>query len=44
MQQMKWIVTLCLSPLVALAFLVAICGVLVLSLTAELQQGSRHSQ
>src|SRR6187399_3500779 len=44
MQQMKWLVTLCLSPLVALAFLVAICGVLVLSLTAELQQDSRRSK
>jgi hypothetical protein len=40
---MKWIVTLCLSPLAALAFTVAICGVLVASFTAELHQQFRRS-
>jgi hypothetical protein len=38
MQQMKWLVTLFLSPVAALAFSVAICGVLIVSLTAELHQ------
>ena len=38
MQQMKWLVTLLFSPVAALAFSVAICGVLVVSLTAELHQ------
>ena len=37
-QQMKWLVTLFLSPVAAVAFSVAICGVLVVSLTAELHQ------
>jgi hypothetical protein len=36
MHQMKWLVTACLSPVAALAFTLAICGVLVVSLTAEL--------
>jgi hypothetical protein len=43
MQQMKSLVTLCLSPLAALAFTLAICGVLVVSLTAELHQQLRRS-
>jgi hypothetical protein len=30
--------TLCLSPLAALAFSVAICGVLIMSFAAELRQ------
>jgi len=38
MPQMKWLVTLCLSPVAALAFSVAICGVLIVSLTAEVHQ------
>lgn len=38
MQQMKWIVTMCLSPVAALAFSAAICGVLIVSLTAEMHQ------
>ena len=41
---MKWIITLCLSPLAALAFSVAICGVLVVSVTAELHQQLWHSK
>jgi hypothetical protein len=36
MQQIKWLITLCLYPVAALAFTVAICGVLIASLTAEL--------
>lgn len=36
MQQVKWLLTLCLSPVAALAFSVAICGVLILSFAAEL--------
>ena len=39
---MKWLITLCLSPLAALAFSVAICGVLIVSLTAELHQQLWH--
>ena len=38
MQQMKWLITMCLSPVAALAFFGAICGVLIVSLTAELHQ------
>jgi hypothetical protein len=38
MPQLKWLVTLCLSPVAALAFSVVICGVLIVSLTAELHQ------
>ncbi|HVQ40597.1 MAG TPA: hypothetical protein VMS54_00245 [Vicinamibacterales bacterium] len=41
---MKWLITLCLSPLAALAFSAAICGVLILSLTAELHQQLWHSK
>ena len=39
---MKWLITLCLSPLAALAFSAAICGVLIVSLTAELHQQLWH--
>jgi hypothetical protein len=38
MHQLKWLVTLCLSPVAALAFSVAVCGVLIVLLTAELHQ------
>jgi hypothetical protein len=38
MHHLKWLVTLCLSPVAALAFSVAICGVLIVALTAELHQ------
>ena len=41
---MKRAITLCLSPVAALAFTVAICGVLILSLTAELHQQLWHSK
>ena len=44
MQQMKWILTLCLSPVAALAFSLAICGVLIVSLTTELHQQLWHSK
>jgi hypothetical protein len=38
MPQLKWLITLCLSPVAALAFSVAICAVLIVSLTFELHQ------
>ncbi len=44
MPQLKWLVTLCLSPVAALAFSVAICGVLIVSLTVELHQHLWHSK
>ena len=44
MQQVKWLMTVCLSPVAALAFSVAICAVLVISLTAELHQQLWHSK
>jgi len=44
MQQVKWLMTVCLSPVAALAFSVAICGVLIVSLTTELHQQFWHSR
>jgi hypothetical protein len=44
MYQLKWLVTLCLSPVAALAFSVAICALLIVSLTAELHQRLWHSR
>lgn len=38
MPQLKWLITLCLSPVAALAFSVAICTFLIVSLTVELHQ------
>ena len=38
MQQMKWLVTMCLSPVAALVFSAAICGALIVSMAAELHQ------
>ena len=38
MEKLKWLAVVCLSPVVALAFAFAICGALVVSLTAELHQ------
>jgi len=38
MPQLKWLITLCLSPVAAVAFSVAICAVLIVSLAAELHQ------
>jgi len=38
MQQVKWLTTVCLSPVAALAFAAAICGALIVSLTTELHQ------
>lgn len=38
MAQLKWLVTLCLSPVAALVFSVAICGLLIVSLAVELHQ------
>jgi hypothetical protein len=38
MQQVKWLMTVCLSPVAAVVFSVAICGVLVVSLTTEMHQ------
>ena len=36
--QVKWLVTLCLSPVAAVVFSLAICGALVVSFTAEVHQ------
>jgi hypothetical protein len=44
MQQMKSLIALCLSPVAALAFTMAICCVLIVSLTAELHQQLWHSE
>ena len=41
---MKLLITLCLSPLAALAFSVAICGALIVSLADELHQQLWHSK
>ena len=41
---MKLLITLCLSPLAALAFSVAICGALIASLAAEMHQQLWHSK
>ena len=41
---MKLLITLCLSPLAALAFSVTICGALIVSLAAELHQQLWHSK
>ena len=38
MPQMKWLITMCLSPVAALAFSVAICGALIVAMAAELHQ------
>ena len=38
MPQVKWLITLCLSPVAAVAFSVAICAVLIVSLAVELHQ------
>ena len=42
MQQLKWLTTLFVSPVAALVFSVAFCGVLILSLTTELLQQLWH--
>jgi len=42
MQQLKWLTTMFVSPVAALVFSVAICGVLILSLTTELHQQLWH--
>ena len=44
MHQLKWLLTLCLSPVAALVFSVAICCVLIVSLTVELHQQFWHSK
>ena len=44
MQQAKWLMTVCVSAVAALAFSVAICGVLIVSLTTELHQQLWHSK
>ena len=38
MQRVKWLSTVFVSPVAALVFSVAICGALIVSLTAELHQ------
>jgi hypothetical protein len=44
MQQVKWLMTVCLSPVAALVFSAAICGLLVVSLTTEMHQRLWHSK
>ena len=44
MKQIKWLMAVCLSPVAALAFSMAICGALVVSLTIELHQQLWHSR
>ena len=36
--KMKWLLTICVSPVAALEFSVVICGALVVSLATELHQ------
>ena len=38
MPQMKWLLTMCVSPVVAVAFAAAMCGALIVSMTIELHQ------
>jgi hypothetical protein len=38
MQQVKWLMTVCLSPVAAVVFSAAICGLLIVSLTTEMHQ------
>ena len=44
MQQLKWFVTMGLSPVAAFVFCAAICGVLIVSMAAELHQQLWHSK
>jgi hypothetical protein len=44
MQQVKWLATMFVSPVAALVFAAAICGVLIVSLTAELHQQLWHGK
>lgn len=44
MQQVKWLMTVCLSPVAALVFSAAICGLLIVSLTTEMHQRLWHSK
>ena len=44
MQQLKWLMTVCVALVAGLAFSVAICGALVVSLTTELHQQLWHSK
>ena len=42
MQQVKWPTTVCLSPVAALVFSLAICGFLIVALTTEVHQQLWH--
>jgi hypothetical protein len=42
--QVKWLMTACLSLAAGILFSVAICGVLILSLTTEMHQQLWHSK
>ena len=44
MQHVKLLMTVCLSLVAGLVFSVAICGVLILSLTTEMHQQLWHSK
>lgn len=42
MQQLKWLMTMCISLVAGLGFSVAICGVLIVSLTMEIHHQLWH--
>ena len=44
MQQLKWLMTMCVSLAAGLVFSAAICGVLIVALTAEMHQQLWHSK
>ena len=44
MQQVKWLATMFVSPVAALVFAAAICGVLIVALTTEMHQQLWHSK
>jgi hypothetical protein len=44
MQQVKWLMTVCVSLAAGLVFSAAICGVLIVCLTTEMHQQLWHSK
>jgi len=44
MQQLKWLMTACVSLVAGLVFSAAICGVLIVALTTEMHQQLWHSK
>ena len=43
-RKLTWLLAVCVCPVAALAFSIAICGALVVSLTTELHQQLWHSK